>query len=405
MKKILFNRIHFLVLSCLVLVALQLSSCKDEGLDGPVITAVRNYAPAPDDTLVNVMVPGQFVVIEGSNLQEASLITFDGVPATFNKALFADNYAVVRVPDVISFPLVAEEDMNKIRYVTPAGETTFNFTIVPGPPSIAGISNENPTPGTPVFILGTNLFEIQSLTFSGTLITDYQLTSTGTMISFMAPEFSESAPLIIKTISGADSTAYNVNDITTGALSNFDNVFNWVWWAADLKSGNPNSSWPSYSPDFHGNQSNFLVINSGVMNSGDGSQWGNAIRIDNIRWLPEESLSTPVNNWALKFEMNVPSLWNGGSMCILRANEADLMARFEPWTSGAFSTNGWQTITIPLSMFADGDGKGTPISSLSQLLGDTGVRDFRLYFHNYASSPTATGFYGAFDNFRVVKIR
>lgn len=405
MKKIVFNRIHLLVLSFFVLVVLQLSSCKDEEQGGPVITAVRNYAPAPNDTLVDALVPGQFVVLEGANLQEAVMITFDGIPATFNKGLFSDNYAVVKVPDVIPFPLVADDDMNKIRYITPVGETAFSFTIVPGPPAIAGISNENPAPGTPVIILGANLFEIQSLTFAGASISDYQLASSGTMISFTAPEFSQSAPLIIKTVSGTDSTAYNVNDVTTGALSNFDNVFNWVWWAADLRSGNPNSSWPDYNPDFPGNQSSFLVINAGVMNPGDGSQWGNAVRIDNIRWLPENSLSTSVDDWALKFEMNVPKPWNGGSICILRSNEADLMARFEPWTSGAFSTDGWQTITIPLASFAGEDGKGTPITSLASLLGSTGVKDFRLYFHNYASSPTATGFYGAFDNFRVVKIR
>jgi hypothetical protein len=227
----------------------------------------------------------------------------------------------------------------------------------------------------------------------------------GTVVGFIMPASSESGPLSITTASGADSTAYNVNDVSTGALSNFDNVFNWAWWAADLKSGDPNSSWPDYNPDFPGNQSSFLVINAGVMNPGDGSQWGNAVRIDNIQWLPEDSLSTPIGDWALKFEMSVPEPWNGGSMCILRSDDADLMARFEPWTSGAFSTDGWQTITIPLASFAGEDGEGTPVASLSDLLGSTGVKDFRLYFHNYASSPTATGFYGAFDNFRVVKIR
>lgn len=408
MKKILFNRIHFLLLSCLALVVLQLSSCKDEDMDVPVITAVRNYDVAPNDTLVDVLVPGQFVVLEGAHLQEAIMISFNGIPATFNKALFADNYAVVRVPDVIPFPLVAEEDMNKIKYVTPAGETTFNFNIVAGAPMVAGVFNENPVEGETVVIGGTNLFLIEEVDFGGAIITEFETSIDGTTLAFTMPASSTSGPVSITTASGTSETAFNVNDLTTGIICNFDGIGSLAW-----GTGTSNSD-----PAFPGNHGWYPILDTGILGPGNWSwwDWQRSINIEQPQqWVPVAELNQPVANYALKFEMNISGEWNGVSMLILKDYSWDYLVRFEPWkTSETKTTNvttggRWLTVTIPLTEFRnkkDGnDGTGDSATSLTQLLGSSGAGGINFFTINAGSAPTPIGLRVAIDNIRVVKIK
>nr|MBD3621027.1 hypothetical protein [Sunxiuqinia sp.] len=409
MKKILFNRIHFLLLSCLALVVLQLSSCKDEDMDVPVITAVRNYDVAPNDTLVDVLVPGQFVVLEGAHLQEAMMISFNGIPATFNKALFADNYAVVRVPDVIPFPLVAEEDMNTIKYVTPAGETTFNFNIVAGAPMVAGVFNENPVEGETVVIGGTNLFLIEEVDFGGAIITEFETSIDGTTLAFTMPASSTSGPVSITTASGTSETAFNVNDLTTGMLCNFDDI-GWLSWGTGTSDNDP---------DFPGSHGRYPILDTGILGAGDWAWWngGRSINIGDQtpQWVPVAELDQPVANYALKFEMNISGEWNGVSLLILKDGSWNYLIRYEPWkisetkTTNVSTGGKWLTVTIPLTEFRnkkDGDdGTGDSATSLTQLLGSSGAGGINFFTINAGSAPTPIGLRVAIDNIRVVKIK
>ncbi|MEO8405285.1 MAG: glycan-binding surface protein, partial [Chitinophagaceae bacterium] len=149
-----------------------------------------------------------------------------------------------------------------------------------------------------------------------------------------------------------------------------------------------------------------------ILDPGAGDEFSTAIRIGGVQWLAAANLSDPVNSWALKFETSIPNPWNGGTLSIKSSN-SDYRARFEPWqvstnSTVPYSTNGWKTVTIPLSSFrkndpALGEGKGLPVTSITTLVGNTGTSDLILYIHNYGSSATQTNFNGAFDNFRVVK--
>jgi hypothetical protein len=113
--------------------------------------------------------------------------------------------------------------------------------------------------------------------------------------------------------------------------------------------------------------------------------------------------------------MSVANPWNGGTLCFETGFANNYMARYEPWqisasSTKAFSTKGWQTVTIPLSSFRAedtnlGKGEGVSVASLNDLLGGTGNTSLNIYLHNFSTSPTATGFYAAFDNIRVVKIK
>ncbi|MGY0034684.1 hypothetical protein [Pedobacter sp. NJ-S-72] len=101
MKKKSYLCLWFLPLLFMI-VALS-PACKKNADSGggapPVISAIRSYVASPNDTVLHSAVPNwQYVVITGNNLQNATQISFNGVPATFNNALFAPNSAVVQIP-------------------------------------------------------------------------------------------------------------------------------------------------------------------------------------------------------------------------------------------------------------------------------------------------------------------
>jgi len=152
-----------------------------------------------------------------------------------------------------------------------------------------------------------------------------------------------------------------------------------------------------------GNTGMFMSINEASLAAGTK---GNSIPIGGAQWVPTANLNDPVSNWAIKFEVNIPKPWNGGSIAIQSGFTSSYTARYEPWQI----TKGWRTVTIPLSEFRAkdatlGEGKGASITKLTDLLGSTGNTGCTVFINNYGSSATTTGFYGGFDNFRVVKIK
>jgi len=498
MKKNLDVRLSLLPL--LLLIVALLPACKknmESGIGAPAITSVRNYVASPNDTVLHSAIAnGQWVVITGQNLQNATQINFDGVPAAFNPALFAPGSAVVQIPAIV-FSTIDTAKLYTIDYRTPAGSTTFSFKLGPAAPTITaisnvfanpgdsvyiyganlvlvqhftyggttissfkssvdgtalgflmpaqtptdqisittrsgsvafkivatptitGISNENAIAGDSVYIYGTYFKSIQSVTFAGVAINGFTTSGKGNAIGFVMPSTSQSGPASVTTKFGTATTVYNVNDISTGSISNWEwnGNFNWQWWGgANLTSGNSSSGWPPYNPDFPGNTSQYMVLKNGVMAPGEGNTYSNyAILMNGAQWVPAANLSDDPGNWAFKFEVSVPQSWNGGTIDVL-SGVSGYIARWEPWqvtpsaTASYTTAKRWVTVTIPLSSFRAsdptlGDGKGASLAKISDLTGPSGNTSCTVYIHNYSKAATTTGFYGAFDNLRVVKIK
>lgn len=488
------NFIKYLSAIALLIVIIMPACKKEKGGAEPTITSIRNYAAAPNDTVVTSITPGQWVVIHGQNLKNAVRILFDGVEASFNYGVFDNEMAVVQIPSVIPFNSVPEELLNTVTYITTSGTTTYQFNFGYPAPVITGVSTETFFPGDSVYILGSGFFLVQSVQFAGATITNYNVDSMGTRIGlvcpplnqvpggvitvaakggtatttktyavgkpsillisnenpnagdsvyivgaafkdiqnivfsgaaissynvapdfssigFVCPTLSASGIVTVTTLYGTVSTTFNVNDINTGIIGNFEwgSLFGYAWWGgATLKYGDPL---------LPGNSSQYVVLSSAPMNSGDGSNSSTAIRLqqnDGSAWqcIPAANLKDLPENWAVKFEMSVPNPWNGASLCIT-TDVNGYMCRFEPWSTPTgpadWKTKGWVTVTVPLSAFrantAAGDGKGAPISDLTKLFGPTGTSHMFLYMHNYGTGPTEKGYYVGVDNVRIVKIK
>jgi hypothetical protein len=403
MKKIVYNLIYVLMVSGIATTLMVLPGCKKETSNAPVINGVRSYLVSPGDSVINSLVPGQWVVLLGHNLKGAVQISFNGVPASFNSALFSDTSAAVMVPAVIPFPTVSADQLNTIRYVTPNGTTTFTFNIVAPPPTITSISNENANQGDSVRIYGLNFFFIKSISFAGASVTSWKEANDGTSVGFVLPALTQSGPVVITTNSGSAATVFNVNDVTTGALCNYDNVNTYSWGA----TGTSNSS-----VNFPGNRGWYAILQNGILNANEWSWWngGRSMNTNGVQWVPKDSLGVPPANYTVKFEVSSPSVWNGGSFYIVKDYSTAYVGRYEPWkdASGAsfnFSTTGWRTVTIPLSLFLTNNGTGTAPAKLTDLLGSNGSGSFNIWVINNSPSATTTGTNVAVDNIRIVKIK
>ena len=495
--KIIFNKyIHFSLTFCLTAICILIASCKNDNISSPVITGVRNYVASPNDTILHSAVAkGQWVVIEGQNLQNALQITFDGVSTTFNNALFAPNSAVVQIPSIL-FSTIDVNKLYTIEYVTTGGSAKFSFKLGPAAPTITavsdvfanpgdsvflygtdlilvqsfsyggtnitsfksnlggtslgflmptqtatdqvsvvtksgtadfkivatptitGVSNENASSGDSVYIYGTYLKGIHSFSFGGAAITSYKLSSNGRSIGFILPSSVATGPVSITTAFGTASIIYNVNDVKgIGSLTTCENGDNWQWWGgAQLKSGDPNNGWPGYNPDFPGNLTQFFILNTKSLSTGEGNTYSNyAILTNGAQWVPTANINDPIANYAFKFEVSIPKPWNGGAIDIMSSDQTYIY-RWEPWqksttTTAAYTTKGWITVTVPFTEFRAkdatlGEGRGLSMTKFADLLGASGNSKCTVYIHNYSTTAaTETGFYGAFDNLRVVKIK
>jgi hypothetical protein len=361
---------------------------------------VKNHA---DNMVAESVVPNQKIKIVGYNLKNATKISFQGIDADLAGVEYPDDSTtIVQVPAELSGGDASL--VNTITYTTAIGTGSFSIKII-GPPIITSISYEMPNEGDEVYIYGNNFFSVQSLTFAGETISVFEESEDGSSIKFKAPKLTQSAPVVVTNSAGTFTSAYNVNDISTGIIGNMEwgDKFGYAWWGGStLTSGNPSSSWPPYNPDFTGNSSMFLELKNNKLAGGAGDG-GIAIQLSEAQWLPVEKLSDAVGSWVLKFEVNVPKAWKGGTVTV-KSWKGDYSALWTPWTNAKpYSTSGWQTVVIPLTSFKTDNGSGTSVPSLTALIGNTGKTGLTLYVHNYSSAPTETDFYAAFDNFRIVK--
>ena len=367
------------------------------GPGAPTIAAISNVFANPGDS----------VFLYGANLVLVQSLSYAGINITSFKSNLDGTS--------LGFLMPAQQPTDRVLLTTKGGSVDFKIEAIP---TITGVSNENVAEGDSVYVFGTYLKNIQTFTFGGASITSFESSVDGSFVGFVMPAGSSGGPVSITTQFGSATTVYNVKDVTTGILANFDWGGGWQWWGgSQLRAGDQNNTggWITYTPDFPGNPTHFQVLKTNPLISGEGNTWSSyAVRVAGGQWIPAANLSDPIGNWALKFEVNIIQPWNGGTINI-QTSDGKYIARWEPWqvsatTTAAIKTKGWTTVTIPFSMFKAkdatlGDGKGASITTFVELLGTSGNSECLVFIKNYSASDTPTGFYGAFDNFRVVRIK
>jgi hypothetical protein len=129
-------------------------------------------------------------------------------------------------------------------------------------------------------------------------------------------------------------------------------------------------------------------------------------------WVAAADAGKAVGSYALKFEISVNAItpWTNGAIMIVPNGNFNYMARYAPFETApnkSFSTNGWQTVVIPLNAFRKGTGSynasGALPSVISDLTGGGNSAPLQLMLYNDGEDEI-TAFRAAFDNMRIVNM-
>jgi hypothetical protein len=381
------------------------TSCNKEDSGGkPSITQLRAITPAPNDSVLHKAGPGQTVVIQGANLATTAQIYFNGYPAPFNSALFSDENVVVTIPADMPFASLDQTKLNTVRLVTKFGEVTFSFPIEPPPPIITSMTNEMALPGERVTLFGNNFFFIEKVIFPGNIeaTTNIVTNASGTTLEVTVPAgVTQGGALKVVNRYGTGTSLLLFNDLVTGVLLNFDNVNSINNWAGVGIS--------SSSTDFPGNRGTYARMTYTGVAAGDGAWWqgGRSINVEQtFQWVPLANLNEPLDNFAMKFEVNTKVPMKGLTLLLDKDYSFNFQGRFEPWkaTGGEYKSEGWKTFVVPLSNFKKDAGNGAAPANLKALLGDDGNGGMNVFVVNSSNAAVAS-FDMAIDNFRVVRIK
>ncbi len=398
-----FNNVDSAILNTINYVTREGATTFKFNVSAPLATITGNSFTAAN-------VAGDEIFIYGTNLYLIEKLTIAGIDVPSFTTVEDGSSIGFALPE-IDAPMPWEGMV-----VAESGAYEFSIIIV-SDPLINAVSNANPLEGDLIRVYGENLTSISSISFGEAVITDYTQDPDGFFVEFMAPDWSSyaSGPVTIVSTHGTATTPYNVNTrngVTDGLLADFEGwggtYFGYAWWQHLNIGGNA---------DFDGsmgtNEGLIGFFQTPILAGGDRKEAFFNSNSDNY-WIPEANLSDPVENWGLQFEMSVAEPWNGGTLYIQTAIAGEnFVARYEPWKisdsqTADFMTDGWQTVTIPLSQFKSKVtelGDGDSITNLAQLIGPTGASNYVIYFKNFSSDDTKTGFYAGFDNIRVVKIK
>ncbi|MES2645944.1 MAG: glycan-binding surface protein [Bacteroidota bacterium] len=387
-------------------------ACKKESLSSnpPKINQLRAISPAPNDSVLTAALPGQYLVIQGSNLRSAHSISFNGFPATFNPGIFSDENLVVAVP-LIAWDSIPAGKLNILEVTTAGGTASYTFTVTAPVPSVSAISNENAVAGQEITISGSDFYGITKVTFPGGKDVTTIKANSSKSLTLTVPDGVGSGPVQITGAYGSGLSTIIFNNHVApavGFLANFtdgDPYFGWQWWGGN-KTGDASI--------FPNNTGNYIQVHPPSAIGPNNGGWyadNRAVMVDKKEWLPNANLSDPISNYALKFEISVKEPWKNGAFMIVPNGNFNFMARYAPWETSAtkeYTTNGtWQTVVIPLTKFLSGTGSynasGAPAASIGGLTGGTNAASMQFMLYNDSATPLES-FNAAIDNVRIVKL-
>ncbi|MCC6462925.1 MAG: IPT/TIG domain-containing protein [Saprospiraceae bacterium] len=220
-------------------------------------------------------------------------------------------------------------------------------------------------PGQMIDIVGENLDEVTELIFPGDVSATMFGQKSATLIQVVIPMNVQTGVGKIKmiTVNGEtiETPEINIQGVDpvadpTLVFFNFDDLG--LWWG---DTGGPEND-PSYSLD----GTNYYRVNKDC-NGWTGFFWRNGQNN-----FPGPTIGTNVANYVLKFDVNVLEPITGGEFAWrLKGSSGDFWYRWKPWeASGSYKTDGWITISVPVTEFNDGT---KAISDLSTITEDFGV--------------------------------
>lgn len=326
------------------------TSCEKENdttdIGNPKVLYVRTTDPASADSLLVGAFMGNLVAIVGEDLGHTVEIWFNDQRAQLNPSYVTDKSIIVNVPST-----VPTEITDKIRFVFSNGEEMlYDFKVNVPAPEIASINCEYVPDGGTVVLHGDFFFEPIKVTFSDGL--EGQVVSVEKLkLEVTVPDGATPGKINVTTNFGTATSDFIFRD-NRGVFWNFDDLTGGGWRPGILASDN-------------GVSGNYAIL-SGLLE--DTWQW----KDDNLEidlWgqsagrPPGPLFTGNPDDMLLKFEANVVKEWTGAYMNLIfspwdnagnsvNTNNTIAKGQWIPWQEdGAFKTDGWITVSMPLSEF------------------------------------------------------
>ena len=398
-----------LLLLLIALFTFGVQSCDDnpdkfeltEGI--PEIFYVRVPAPESADSLLVKAFMDNSIVLVGKNLTSIREMWFNDKKAILNSSFITDNNLFVTIPKEI--PGVVTD---KIYMITKGNDTiTYDFGVqVPGP-VVSRISNEYAHDGHVAILYGDYFIDDPNvpltITMAGNIPVNEIISIEKTKITFRIPEGSQKGYLNVKSIYGTARSKFQFRD-DRGMILDWDNTnADGGWRAGKIKNSDPegiSGNYVYFTGSLDGDPTVDWAEDDFSFNL-----WGSA----NGR--PEGDLFTsdPANS-TLKFEVNVTQPWSSLALQMIFtpwstrdtngyiADGTTPRGLWRPWArSGSYVTDGWETVSVPLTEFKY-DQAGGSLEMASK--GNYGGLTFFVY--NGGIPGTACTPYICIDNIRVV---
>lgn len=315
----------------------------------PAVHYIRSTDPALSDSLLVGSFMGSLIAIVGENLGNTKQLWFNDQQATLNPTYITDKTILVNVPSTV--PTVVTD---KMRFVFGDGsEMLYDFKVNVPAPVVGSIKCEYVPDGETAVLYGDFFFEPMKVIFPGEV--EGQIVSISkTEVQVTVPAGAGSGPISVQTNFGKVKSKFYFRD-DRNILLDYDSKLHETWTAP---IANPASN-PDPAP-VSGGYAYFKHAADGAW------MWTNELTMQ--YWAPRGRGNVPVatglpGDLVFKFECNVPVEWRDVRMEIFFGPYADdhgrdaagtVFARWKPWENGPFTTDGWITVSIPLSEFKYG---------------------------------------------------
>ncbi|MCG6187249.1 glycan-binding surface protein [Maribellus maritimus] len=351
----------FLVLSGL-LSGILFQSCENDDDDvtsshaTPVVRYIRLTESEKSDSLVTHAFMGNTIAIIGENLGAVVEIWFNDQEAILNNSFITNTSIVVTIPNEIP-----EIVTNEIRLVTKGEvESTHPFGVDVPAPMVASMLCEYVEDGNNALIRGNFFLDDPNkplqVFFPGNLEAEIKSVTINEIV-VTVPEGAGVGPITVKSLYGSSRSSFYFRDDRNFILD-WDNLTAAGGWRSG-KIGNSN-------PDpIDGNYVRF----QGDMPADASSKWDEDSFSFNL-WnqangrSDEPFYSGDLSKAVLKFECYVVEPWKSAALQMIftpysttgtNSYLADTnvpRALWTPWTeTGSYQTEGWTTVSIPLSNF------------------------------------------------------
>ncbi len=323
----------------------------------PVIRYVRITDPLSSDSLVTHAFMGNVVAIMGENLADVKEVWFNDQSALLNTSFITETSIIVTIPNDIP-----EVVTNEIKLVTSANqEIVYPFGVDVPAPFLQSMLCEFVDDGETAVINGNFFIDDPSLPLSVLFpgnIAGEVLSVSLNQVSVKVPEGVGVGPIVVKSIYGSSRSSFYFRD-DRGLILDYDALTTSGSWRGGTILNDANSL-----------DQNYLMLKGELADGAGGEDFSGGGFVSEL-WSdangrPEANFFTgDPADYVLKFEANVKT-WTGAYLNICFGPWASSVGGFQnqlywsdinarglwrPWETngGSFETDGWITVTIPLT--------------------------------------------------------